>query len=137
MCLRFPGTPSLPSMGRAGSGNQRKSRIKEMQLLAVGSLDAPTSKDYGNTGLPRAAFAIVDISVLFHITCDSLEFFLPLDTETYHPTCHFISFFFLSFFLYLDIGHLPTVVFSSYTISSSTSTHPGHQIPIYRRTVLD
>ena len=60
--------PSM-SMDRAGSGNQRKSRIKEMQVLKVVNLAAYTDKSWGNAGLTLTAF-IRHFCVLFHIAHD-------------------------------------------------------------------
>lgn len=125
-------------MGRAGSGNQRKSRINEMQVLAVESLAAYTGKGWGNMILTLTGFALLDISVCrFTLLMTFLEILPSLGYWNIPPhllsalfSCHFFSFFFigsLSFFLYLDIGNQPTVVFSSHTISSSTSTYPCHQ----------
>lgn len=115
VCLKFPGTLGLPSMGRAGSGNQRKSRIKEPQVLAVANLVASTSKDYGNMGLAPTAFAILDIYVccfILLVTLWNSSFPWILEHTTLLVFCHlfFPLLPILLVFFFLKLRYLKMVV---------------------------
>ena len=97
--------PSM-SMDRAGSGNQRKSRIKEMQVLEVENLSAYTDKSWGNAGLTLTAF----IRYFYVLLMTPLETPPSLGYWNTPPhyfsslfSCHFLPFFFIGYLAFFPM----------------------------------